>query len=102
MPFTTEQAALKATLSRLGATRLVVGHTPQRRANSACGGACWRIDTGMSRWVVAGAVEALEISKEGGVRVLREEQRGGGGGVAPETECDVDSPTACVDVYEPV
>jgi len=65
-------AALHAALRRLGAARVVVGHTPQRQVNCACDGAVWRCDTGMSRWVMGGKCEALEISN-GVVRVLGRE-----------------------------
>lgn len=63
---------LRAALDRLGVARCIVGHTPQRHVNCACGGAVWRCDTGMSRWVMRGAAEALEVSADG-VRVIREE-----------------------------
>lgn len=62
---------LRDSLGALGVTRCVVGHTPQMRVNAACGGAVWRCDTGMSRWVMAGECEALEITPAGEVRVLR-------------------------------
>ena len=61
---------LKAELASLGVERCVVGHTPQRRINSACGDAVWRCDTGMSAWVMDGVHEALEIC-DGRVQVLR-------------------------------
>ena len=77
-------AMLRDSLNRLGVSRVVVGHTPQASINAACGGAVWRCDTGMSRWVVGGVCEALEISAEGVVRVL-----GRGSEAAP-------SPTAAV------
>ena len=51
-------------------SRVVVGHTPQGQINCACGGAVWRCDTGMSRWVVGGPCEALEITSDGDLRVL--------------------------------
>ena len=44
-----------------GAERMVVGHTPQRRINSACGGRVWRIDVGMSAGVMNNMPEVLEI-----------------------------------------
>ena len=66
-----DEKALHASLKRLGVARVVVGHTVQSTINSACGGAVWRCDTGMSRWVRTGPVEALEITPSG-VRVLRE------------------------------
>merc|ERR1712085_3108 len=69
-----DEKALHASLKRLGVARVVVGHTVQSTINSACGGAVWRCDTGMSRWVRTGPVEALEITPSG-VRVLRESAR---------------------------
>ena len=63
---------LRRTLERLGCARVVVGHTPQRGINAACDGLVWRCDTGMSRHVMAGRAEALEISPDGVVRVLGE------------------------------
>jgi len=63
--------ALAKVLVRLGAKRMVVGHTVQRRGiNAACGDAVWRIDVGLSR-VYRGPIEALEIDGDA-VRVLRE------------------------------
>jgi len=81
-------AALCASLERLGVSRVVVGHTPQTEINCACEGAVWRCDTGMSRWVMDGECQAIEITQEG-VRVLR----GDGGAMAvpstaPVSECD--------------
>ncbi|GMI04534.1 hypothetical protein TrLO_g15477 [Triparma laevis f. longispina] len=43
------------------AARMVVGHTPQSRINSACGGKVWRIDVGMSEGVMNNMPEMLEI-----------------------------------------
>ena len=59
--------ALRASLQSLGVSRVIVGHTPQEQINCACNGAVWRCDTGMSRWVVGGPCEALEITADGGV-----------------------------------
>jgi hypothetical protein len=62
---------LSATLAALGARRMVVGHTVQRcGANSACDGAVWRIDVGLSRFF-GGPIEVLEIHG-GEAHVLRE------------------------------
>lgn len=61
---------LRATLGRLGVSRMVVGHTPQCHVNCACDGLVWRCDTGMSAYVMDGRIEALEIA-DGTVRVLR-------------------------------
>lgn len=63
--------SLRRTLRRLGASRLVIGHTPQScGVNSACRERVWRIDTGMSDYVASGACEALEIAADGTVTVL--------------------------------
>ena len=62
---------LSATLAALGARRMVVGHTVQRAgANSACDGAVWRIDVGLSRFF-GGPIEVLEI-RGAEAHVLRE------------------------------
>jgi len=64
-------ADLTAALASLGAKRMVVGHTVQRRgANSACDDEVWRIDVGLSR-AYGGPIEALEIRGDA-VTVLRE------------------------------
>ena len=89
--------ALRASLKRLGVGRVVVGHTVQSTINSACFGAVWRCDTGMSRWVCNGPVEALEITSarinsetlnsvmtSSGVRVLRERSM-----LTPEDQSEV-------------
>jgi len=44
-----------------GASRIVVGHTPQRRINQSCDGKVWRIDVGMSAGVSDNMPEVLEI-----------------------------------------
>ncbi|MGD0529490.1 MAG: metallophosphoesterase [Polyangiaceae bacterium] len=65
-------ADLSRALGMLGAKRMVVGHTVQHRGiNSACGGAVWRIDVGLSHYF-GGPIEALEIRGDA-VRVLRED-----------------------------
>lgn len=57
------------TLQRLGAKRMVVGHTVQGDGISpACGGLVWRIDVGMAEHY-GGSVEVLDLSG-GEVRVL--------------------------------
>lgn len=54
--------ALKHALDRLGAKRMVVGHTPQQRGvSSACSGALWRIDVGLARHY-GGPIEVLELA----------------------------------------
>lgn len=91
--------ALQATLDQLGTVRVVVGHTPQRHVNSACNGAVWRCDTGMSRWVVGGQCEALEVNA-GDVRILIPEERAetstATANTAPLAQCDDDG---CSDVF---
>ena len=47
--------------------RMVMGHTPQMRINSALGGRAWRIDVGASQGVMGNPnVEVLEIVHAGG------------------------------------
>lgn len=41
--------------------RMVMGHTPQYKINSALGGRAWRIDVGASQGVMGGTPEVLEI-----------------------------------------
>jgi hypothetical protein len=54
-------AALADVLTRLGAKRMVVAHTPQEGGiNSQCDGALWRIDTGLSKHY-GGPIEVLEL-----------------------------------------
>ncbi|MBH23974.1 MAG: calcineurin [Myxococcales bacterium] len=58
-------ALLRQTLDLLGAQRMVVGHTVQKRGiTSACEGCIWRIDTGMSAHY-GGQPQALEITPSG-------------------------------------
>ncbi|MFM2160530.1 MAG: hypothetical protein RLZZ383_42 [Pseudomonadota bacterium] len=53
--------ALAAVLAAAGVRRMVVGHTPQEHGvTSACAGAVWRIDVGLSAHY-GGPLEALEI-----------------------------------------
>jgi len=60
---------LDITLEKLGAKRMVVGHTVQEEGiSSACDGRVWRIDVGMAEHY-GGGVAVLELS-EAGVRVL--------------------------------
>ncbi len=61
---------LSASLSALGAARLVIGHTVQRGGlSSACDGKVWRVDAGLSDHY-GGPTEVLELTPAG-VRVLR-------------------------------
>jgi hypothetical protein len=62
-------AQLADVLRRTGTRRLVVGHTVQPEINSACGGAVWRIDVGLSRHF-GGPTQVLEIRGDQ-PRVLR-------------------------------
>jgi hypothetical protein len=64
---------LRVALLRLGAKRMIVGHTPQLNGiTSACQGDVYRIDTGMSRFYFGGPVQVLEIRGDT-VRVLKED-----------------------------
>jgi calcineurin-like phosphoesterase family protein len=60
---------LDEALQKMGAARMVVGHTVQRTATPACGEKVWRIDVGLAA-LYGGPTEVLEITREG-VRVLR-------------------------------
>lgn len=67
-------------LARIGAKRLVVGHTPQMRGcNCECDGKVWRVDVGMSSGVLnapAGVLEIVAATEDGGeasCRVVTEE-----------------------------
>jgi hypothetical protein len=56
-------AQLKDALAKLGAKRMVVGHTVQPGGiNGACDGALWRIDVGLAK-LYNGPIEVLEISE---------------------------------------
>jgi hypothetical protein len=62
-------AVLEEVLSRLGARRMVVGHTVQPEGiNAACDERVWRIDVGLARYY-GGSIEVLEIAG-GRARVL--------------------------------
>jgi hypothetical protein len=63
-------AELEASLGRLGARRMVVGHTVQETGiTSACDERVWRIDVGLARHY-GGPIEVLEITGDT-VRPLR-------------------------------
>ncbi|TPV94764.1 MAG: calcineurin [Myxococcales bacterium FL481] len=67
---------LAETLVRIGAKRMVVGHTPQLSGiTSACDQRVWRIDVGMAAHY-GGPTQALEITSAG-VRILGGESRPG-------------------------
>ena len=59
---------MRRTLSELGVTRLVIGHTPQQHINCACG-CIYRIDIGLSHAMGGADPEALEIRGQD-VRIL--------------------------------
>ena len=66
-----ECAILKETLDKLGAKRMVMGHTPQRSGiSAACEGRGWRIDVGLSKFY-GGPMQALAIEGDT-VTVLKE------------------------------
>jgi hypothetical protein len=66
-----ECATLVETLGKLGAKRMVMGHTVQRNGiNPACDGKAWRIDVGMSKFY-QGPIQALAIEGDV-VAVLKE------------------------------
>ncbi len=66
---------LSEALLRLGAQRMVVGHTPQARGiTSACQDKVWRVDVGMSAHY-GGTVQVLEIEGDR-VRVIKSSSRG--------------------------
>ena len=55
-------AALSAVLAKLGAKRMVVGHTVQQQGiTNACDGTLWRIDVGLAAGY-GGPIEVLEVS----------------------------------------
>jgi hypothetical protein len=66
-----ECAILVETLTKLGAKRMVMGHTVQRNGiNPACDAKAWRIDVGMSKFF-QGPIQALAIEGDA-VTVLKE------------------------------
>jgi hypothetical protein len=63
-------AQLHAALDALHAKRMVVAHTVQRGGiTSACDGALWRIDVGMTQ-MIGGPIEALELTAGASPKVL--------------------------------
>lgn len=73
---------LEVTLRELGATAMVVGHTPQMSGlNEQCNGRVWRVDVGMSSGVLNAEAQVLEISRshEGRLqaRLLRADRNNG-------------------------
>ncbi len=70
-------AVLADALQRLGAKRIVMGHTIQQGGiESACDGAAWRVDVGMAAHY-GGSVQVLEIVGDS-LRVLAFDERSGG------------------------
>jgi len=62
---------LSQVLARVGAKRLVIGHTVQERGmNAACDGQVYRIDVGLSQYYGGRTVQVLEIGPSG-VKVLQ-------------------------------
>mmetsp|Transcript_28220 Transcript_28220/g.47969 ORF Transcript_28220/g.47969 Transcript_28220/m.47969 type:complete len:486 (-) Transcript_28220:53-1510(-) len=59
---------IRAALSEAGSDvqRMVMGHTPQYKINSALDSMAWRIDVGASQGVMGGTPEVLEIIHMGG------------------------------------
>jgi hypothetical protein len=56
---------LEATLRELGATAMVVGHTPQMSGvNCECDGRVWRSDAGMSSGVLGAQAQVLEFARD--------------------------------------
>jgi hypothetical protein len=64
------QSMIDAALKELECDRMVMGHTIQRQINCALDGKAWRIDVGMSRGVVAGTPEVLEVMVVDGDEVV--------------------------------
>jgi hypothetical protein len=61
--------SLSKALGTMGASRMVVGHTVQRRINAACDEKVWRIDVGMASHY-GGTPQVLEL-QDGEVKVLK-------------------------------
>lgn len=73
---------LEVTLRELGATAMVVGHTPQMSGlNEQCNGRVWRVDVGMSSGVLNAEAQVLEMCRnhEGKLqaRLLRADRSNG-------------------------
>jgi len=62
---------LQKSLAKVGANRLVVGHTPQPAGcSAACSSKVWRVDVGMSRGIFGKSPQVLEIGQDGTTKVL--------------------------------
>ncbi|CAJ1955227.1 unnamed protein product [Cylindrotheca closterium] len=64
------QSMIDSVLKALDCDRMVMGHTVQREINCALQGKAWRVDVGMSRGVVGGTPEVLEITMQDGQEVI--------------------------------
>ena len=64
------QSMIDEALEKLDCDRMVVGHTVQRQINAALEGKAWRIDVGLSKGVVNGTPEVLEVKLENGEEVV--------------------------------
>ena len=63
-PRSGECAEIEKTLAKVGAKRMVIGHTPQQAGiNEACAGKVWRIDVGLSHHY-GGPLQVLEIQAD--------------------------------------
>jgi hypothetical protein len=62
--------SLKQTLTKMGLKRMVLGHSVQKKINSACDNQVWRIDVGMAK-SYGGPIQVLEIQGSS-LRVLEE------------------------------
>jgi hypothetical protein len=72
-PGSSDCTVLRDALARLGARRMVVGHTVQPNGiSAACDGQVWRIDVGLSKHY-GGTLQVLEIAR-GAPRVLTGER----------------------------
>eukprot|EP00284_Hemiselmis_tepida_P002751 CAMPEP_0174951794 /NCGR_PEP_ID=MMETSP1355-20121228/95039_1 /TAXON_ID=464990 /ORGANISM="Hemiselmis tepida, Strain CCMP443" /LENGTH=517 /DNA_ID=CAMNT_0016199471 /DNA_START=211 /DNA_END=1764 /DNA_ORIENTATION=+ len=73
-PTAASTAELDQVLSSLGAQRMIVGHTPQLKgincAVTDSGKEVWRCDTGMSKGMMKGPQECIEVLRDGTVHVL--------------------------------
>jgi len=94
-------AELEEVLSSLDAKRMIVGHTPQLRgincAYTEQGKEVWRCDTGMSKGMMKGPLECIEVLKDGTVHILTKQGVVPGQMRDPEVlgevvdVCDIDS-----------
>jgi hypothetical protein len=64
------QSMIDAALKELDCDRMVMGHTVQQKINCALDGKAWRVDVGVSRGVVAGTPEVLEVVMTNGTELV--------------------------------